>query len=200
VRSLYYDTYDYKLYHEKMSGDSERVKLRIRTYTKCLEDSPDIRAEMKIRKGNAMEKLGILINPSYYKHFIERKKWPQNDDDILNEFERLIHLWSLEPQTLIQYYREGYEDREKEGVRITFDHKVSGAHANSLFPDTPVFFRSFYPHTVVMEIKCKEKQPVWLKHIVRNYGLRWVANSKFTQGIQASRKDLYHPGGVVVIR
>jgi hypothetical protein len=35
---------------------------------------------------------------------------------------------------------------------------------------------------------------------IHYYGLRWVANSKFTQGLQAARKDLYHPGDIVIIR
>ncbi len=200
VRSLYFDTYDYRAYHEKMNGDHERIKFRIRTYSKELKEDTRIRAEMKVRKGNAMEKHGATVAPNEYLHFIKTRHWPENNNPILQEFERYVHLWALKPQLLVQYFREGYQDREKNGVRITFDQKVSGAHADTLFPAEHIFMRSLQPQVVILEIKCRHQQPLWLRDFVHNYGLRWVANSKFTQGIQASRQELYHPGGVVIIR
>ena len=200
VRSLYYDTYDYRAYHEKMNGDQDRIKFRLRTYFKNINDNQGIRVEMKVRKGNAMEKHGVVISADDYRFFMNKKHWPDNTNPILHEFERYLHLWTLKPQILIQYYREGYEDRERDGLRITFDHKVCGTHSDTLFPNSPAFFRNFQPHNVIMEIKCRHKQPVWLRNLIRNYGLRWVANSKFSQGIQSARKDLYHPNGVVFIR
>lgn len=200
IRSLYYDTYEYRAYHEKMNGDHERIKFRLRTYSKDLKDDTFIRAEMKVRKGNAMEKHGVPITADDYTHFIREKHWPDNTNPILHEFERYVHLWTLKPQTLIQYYREGYEAREKDGIRITFDQMIYGAHSDTLFPIPPIFYRNLQPQAVILEIKCKHQQPLWLRNLIRNYGLRWVANSKFTQSIQSARKDLYHPNGVVFIR
>lgn len=200
IRSLYYDTYDYRAYHEKMNGDHERIKFRLRTYSSVPDTNTFIRAEMKVRKGNAMEKHGAPITMDDYSYFIQRKHWPDNNNPILQEFERYVHLWNLHPKTLIQYFREGYEDREKTGIRITFDQKIFGSHSDILFPKAPVFFRNLQPQAVVLEIKCKHSQPVWLRDLIRNHGLRWVANSKFTQSIQSSRKDLYHPNGIVYIR
>ena len=200
VRSLYYDTYDYKSYHEKMNGDHERIKFRIRTYSKKLDDDTDIRVEMKVRKGNAMEKYGVMVTADEYDFFMRKKRWENTNNSILQEFERLLHLWDLKPQVLIEYYREGFQDIMKDGIRITFDNKVRGTHSDTLFPEEPVFFRDFNPHTVVMEVKCRNEHPIWLRNLIRDYGLRWVANSKFTHGIQSARKDLYHPGGVVIVR
>ena len=200
IRSLYYDTYDYRAYNEKMAGDHERIKFRLRTYTTDVKENPRIRVEMKVRKGNAMEKHVVHVSTDDYNFFVWKKHWPENDNPILQEFERYMHLWNLKPQVLIQYNREGYEDREKDGIRITFDQNICAANSNNLFPTGPVFFRSFQQNTVVLEIKCKNKHPLWLRDFVRNYGLRWVANSKFTQAIQSARNDLYHPDGVVIIR
>ena len=200
VQSLYFDTYGYKSYHEKMNGDHERLKFRIRSYSKELTKKAFIRVEMKVRKGNAMEKHGIQVTAGDYLYFMQNRHWPENAHPVLQEFERYIHLWDLRPKVLIRYYREGYEDREKNGVRITFDHKVSGAHSESLFPDSPIFFRNLQPNIVILEIKCRHKQPDWVRNLVRNYGLRWVANSKFTQGIQSARNELYHPNSIVIIR
>ncbi len=46
VRSLYYDTDEYASYHEKMDGDNERVKLRIRSYSDDPQAGSPIRAEL----------------------------------------------------------------------------------------------------------------------------------------------------------
>lgn len=200
VRSLYYDTYDYNIYHEKMSGDSERIKFRLRTYSEHLDNNSLIKAEMKVRQANAMEKLGELVSTDQYLHFIRKKRWPGNNSPVLHEFERYCHLKALKPQVLVQYMREGYSDRSQKGIRVTFDHKVKSAHAGLLFPERKLFFREHHPHGVIFEVKCRDYQPRWLNVIIRDYGLKLVANSKFTQGIQAARQDLYHPGGVVVIR
>lgn len=200
VRSLYYDTYDYRLYQEKMSGDHERIKFRLRTYSTDIRDNPVIRAEMKVRMGNAMEKHAARVTPEACLGFLRTGHWPEGDDPVLTEFERHVHLWSLRPVVLIDYQREGYQDRAGEGIRITFDHKVRGTHGDTLFPVDPVFFREFHPGIVVLEIKCRHDRPAWLNRLVREFGLRWVANSKFTQGIQSARRDLWYPGGVVVVR
>ena len=200
VRSLYFDTYKYKSYHEKMNGDHQRLKFRIRTYSSVMTENTFIRAEMKVRKGNAMEKHGVQISSEDYKYFMQNRHWPQNSNLVLQEFERYLHLWDLRPKVLIHYYREGYEDRERNGIRITFDHKVSGAHSDSLFPSETPFLRSLQPNIVILEIKCRHKQPQWVRNLILNYGLRWVANSKFTQGIQSARNELYHPNNVVIIR
>ena len=199
VRSLYYDTYDYAIYHEKMSGDSERIKFRLRTYSKEVSQAI-VRVEMKVRMAETLEKLGVLVSLEEYQYFLRNGHWPDTKSPILKEFQRYLYLRSLKPQILVEYEREGYEDRNKEGIRVTFDHKVRSAHADELFPERKLFYQLHHPHWVILEIKCRDKQPLWLRDIVRNYGLKLVANSKFAQGTQAARQDLYYPGGVVVIR
>lgn len=200
VRTLYFDTYDYRAYQEKVNGDHDRIKFRLRTYSREISRNADIRAEMKVRKGNAMEKHGVLVSPESYSFFMKKKRWPDNNEPVLQEFERYTHLWGLKPQVLIEYLREGFQDRERSGIRITFDRKVRGTPSDCLFPPIPVYFRDFQPHTFIMEIKCKDNHPVWLRNLVRNHGLKWVANSKFTHGIQSARPDLIYPSGIVVVR
>lgn len=200
VRSLYFDTYDYAAFHQKMSGDDHRVKYRVRTYSRSIVDDTVVRVELKVRKANAMAKYGSFVPTADYLFFMRRRHWPGNENPVLAEFERGLHLRSLQPQILIEYFREGFEDRTKSDLRITFDHQVRSAHCADLFPEDPVFFRAHHPHSIVLEIKGRRLPPDWLRRLVREQGLEIIANSKFTQGILAARQDLYHPGGVVVIR
>jgi hypothetical protein len=199
VRSLYYDTYDYSAFFEKMSGDSNRIKFRLRSYSDKIDDAEKIRVEIKVRRANLVEKHSTFVSKEDYQYFIRRRCWPTLDNPILAEFERYLHLKDLRPQVLVEYYREGYESRSKDGIRITFDHKVRSGHSATLFPEH-LFFKVHHPHIVVAEIKFNDKLPSWLRTLVQSQGLKIIANSKFTQGIQVARQDLHHPEGIVVVR
>ncbi|MBN2434557.1 MAG: polyphosphate polymerase domain-containing protein [Spirochaetes bacterium] len=199
VRSLYYDTYDYKAYDEKMSGDCDRIKFRLRTYSDTYSDDVKVRAELKVRRGNAMEKFTAFVKGSDYRCFMHNGLWNVKNP-VLDEYARYVYMRELKPQILIQYFREGFEERARGGLRITFDHNVQSIQSDTLFPEKNAFLRHHMPHTVVLEIKCRNERPQWLRSLVRDHGLKIIANSKFTQGIQASRHDLYHPDGVVLVR
>lgn len=199
VRSLYYDTDDYASYHEKMDGNNERVKLRIRSYSEFSNEVDPIRVELKMKKRDLVIKRSTFINYHEYRNFMNTGHFSNTEDSTLVEFERYMCTKLNKPKVLIQYYREGYKSKVNNGLRITFDHKVNSAHSDTLFP-THCFFKEHNPHLVIMEIKYRDDLPFWVKDMVQTYGLKVLANSKFTQGIQAARHDLYHPGGIVVIR
>ena len=189
VRSLYFDTHDLRSFVEKVNGDCNRVKLRIRTYQNTSQPDLQIRVELKARKGMAMEKHSTWVSMDAFRDFISSWHWQDTDDPVLAEFERYVHLKTLRPKILVEYQREGYLSRIKEEVRVTFDHHVKSARASSLFPESP-FFRNYYPGMVVFEIKCDKRQPLWLRKLAMDQGLCFCANSKFTQGIEMARPDV----------
>lgn len=192
VRSLYYDTYDYKAYHEKMGGDYGRTKLRIRTYTKAAGENQPVRVELKTRRGSAMEKFSTFVPAADCRTFLQTRHWPPHDSPVLTEFERLLHLRALRPNLLVEYQREGLQSRQREDLRITFDHHVHSAASALLYPGNP-FFRQHHPHTIILEIKCRNQQPHWLTKLIKVHRLKFVANSKYTQGIEIARPDVVTP-------
>ncbi len=192
VRSLYYDSADMRAYQEKVDGDCDRTKLRIRTYTNNPLKKANYRVEMKTRKGVYSEKYSSFISPAWYESFLLNNHWPANSDPLLIEFERYIHLKTLLPLVLIEYQREGFNARAQPGLRITFDHQVQSTKADTLFPETS-FFHKHYRGNIIFEIKCDKNQPAWLHELVQTQGLRIAANSKFTQGIELSRPELVRP-------
>lgn len=199
VRSLYFDSDDFTSYHEKMNGNGERLKLRIRSYSTDIGKGMPVKAELKIRQGNLVIKKTTCVTDEEYLEFMRSGHWGKPEDPVLVEFESNYFGKSLKPKVLIEYLREGYESRIDNGLRITFDHKVRSAHSDSLFPGH-LFFREHNPSEVILEIKFKDEVPQWVKTLVFENGLKIIANSKFTQGIQAARNELHHPGGVVIIR
>jgi len=189
VRSLYFDTDDLNNYEEKVNGDCDRVKLRIRSYSRIPTEGMNLRVELKARKGMAMEKHSTWIDHQAYLEFMAYGHWKTLPDAILQEFERYIHLKSQKPKIIVEYLREGYLSRGREPLRITFDHKVASAHAVSLFPEQ-VFFRQHYPGFIVLEIKCDKRQPQWLRELVQDQALRIAPNSKYSQGIEIALPEV----------
>jgi hypothetical protein len=192
VRSLYFDTADFRNYEEKINGDSDRVKLRIRTYSKTPLVNGRLRAELKARKGMVMEKHAAWIGFDAYETFMSRRHWPETSDPVLAEFERYVHLKAQRPKIIIEYLRDGFFARSGDDVRLTFDHKVTSACASTLFPERP-FFRKLYPGIVIFEIKCDKRQPNWLRELVQDQGLRIYANSKYARGVEVARPDAITP-------
>ncbi len=189
VRSLYFDTDDLNNYEEKVNGDCDRVKLRIRSYSKTPPEGMNLRVELKARKGMVMEKHSTWIDHQAYREFMAESHWKKLADVVLQEFERYLHLKSQNPKIIVEYQREGYLSRGRESLRITFDHKVKSAHASNLFPEQ-AFFRQHYPGFVIMEIKCDKQQPPWLRELVRVQALCIVPNSKYSQGIEIALPEV----------
>lgn len=189
VRSLYFDTDDLSNYEEKINGDCDRVKLRIRSYSKTPQKGATLRVELKARKGMAMEKYSTWIDYRTYQQFMSTGHWPPQADAVLDEFERYVYLKAQQPKIIVEYQREGYLSRGREELRITFDHKVYSARASSLFPDH-LFFRPHYPGYIVMEIKCDKQQPHWLRALVQDQALSLVPNSKYSQGIEVALPEV----------
>ncbi len=200
VRSLYYETLDYAIYSQKMAGDCDRVKYRLRSYTADSLCKPAIRVEMKVRRGESLSKYHTFVDYSLYSGFITKRHWGEEGNDVLEEFSRGVYLACLQPCVLIDYNREGYESRYGDGVRLTFDHSVRSTQAKNLFPEPKPFFRIHHTREVVLEIKYKSAPPAWLRGIVQGHGLRLVANSKFTQGIEAGCRERCNPDGILVVR
>jgi hypothetical protein len=189
VRSLYFDTDKLDAFVEKLNGDQDRVKLRIRSYQSDPENNMKLRVEFKSRKGMAMEKHSTWVSLDAYQQFMDTHHWTDHSDPVLSEFERYVHLKGMRPKVLVEYEREGYLSRIDRLVRTTFDHHVKSAQAEDLFPQNAIF-RNFYPGMLVFEIKCDKRQPFWLRKLVQELGLKLAANSKFAQGVELSRQDV----------
>ncbi|MDY6826147.1 MAG: polyphosphate polymerase domain-containing protein [Bacillota bacterium] len=192
VRSLYLDNEHFETYYEKIEGNFGRIKCRIRTYSKTMDNGTVLKAELKNRWGESIEKYSKVISTADYNHFMKTGHWPAMKDPVLEEFERINHLRSSHPVVLVQYYREGCRPRNREDLRITFDHDVRSCLADTLFPSSTLFKKHLF-HMIILKIKCRHHQPLWLSRLARLHGLKYVANSKYTQGIEAVRPDLLSP-------
>ena len=188
VRSLYYDTYDFKHYKEAEDGQFGRIKCRVRTYEPFIANAEIISIEIKTKHGQNVKKYSELIPLNEYLEFLRDGSFNKSSV-VLDEFTRLINNYNLEPKLIIEYEREGFVTKDKSDLRITFDHNVRSAVSEVLFDDKLIGVRRHSP-TVVCEIKCGMKKPVWLEALVKEYGLKVVGNSKYVQAVQRMNPNI----------
>ena len=193
IRSLYFDTFDYRCYAEKMTGEHNRIKLRIRSYFPDRASAKFVTFEIKARLGSEVFKHAGRASLETYDQFEKTHRIATGSDPALSEFLRLMLLRQFTPRVLVDYEREAFEPRDASGVRITFDHALRYAETSQLFPKNP-FFRKSLPELVVMEIKTRENAPPWVTRLVESYGLRSVPNSKYAASIEHTQKAMYVRG------
>ena len=189
VRSLYYDTSDYRAYAEKMTGESSRIKLRLRSYVRTRDEATIVSVELKTRSGRLITKFSTHISVERCDQFLESGSWDDDENAILVEFERLTRLRHLGPKTLVDYSREALLPLDRSDVRITFDHAIRFSRATELFPSN-ASFRQSLPVRVVLEIKTEGSLPVWMHRIIKRHDLMSEPNSKYTQSIEMTQHSL----------
>jgi hypothetical protein len=181
VRSLYYDTYDFKHCAESEDGQFGRIKCRIRTYSHTHNEADIISIEIKTKLGAIVKKYSQLIPVEEFNYFNKNGYFSQSSK-VLDEFTRLMWIQQLEPKAIVEYDREGYETIDGSDLRLTFDFGVRSGESDKLFKDRIIHTRS-HNNAIICEIKCGMRKPDWLEKLIKEYGLRVVGNSKYVQAI-----------------
>jgi SPX domain protein involved in polyphosphate accumulation len=192
VGSLYFDTSDYRAYMEKITGERNRIKFRIRSYTPVYDDAEFVSVELKTRSGRLIIKYGTHAPISAYDRYMKTGSWGPTDDPVLIEFERIARLQCQKPKVVVAYEREAFASLRPNGPRISFDHAVRYARATSLFPKNPIYrFEQGYP--IILEIKTPDDGPDWLQKLVRDLSLKAVPHSKYANGVEQTQVDMWVP-------
>lgn len=191
VRSLYFDTADYRAYREKITGETIRNKLRMRTYTADRGAVEFVNIEQKQRYGKLISKLVTRASIGQYDAFLRGRTWGGNEDTILMDFERLVRLDNLKPKVVVEYFREAYSARDGSGVRVSFDHDIRFARTGDLFA-ADARYVSDLAGMVVFEIKTASDNIGWLCRLVRQQDLKAVPNSKYAGAIEQTQLDIWY--------
>lgn len=181
ISSLYFDTGSFSAYRDKLAGILRRKKYRIRTY----RENPDhLFFEIKERFSNRILKRRTRIDMDCYRSIL------QNDIDatlpagaVMREFACDCALGQQEPVAIIEYDRLPFAGVAHGDLRITFDSNIRVCRSRSLF-NSGAWFNVSAPGLCVLEIKFNSKMPHWIHDLVRKYGLRDMAYSKYCLGIE----------------
>ena len=191
IVSLYLDSHDLRLCRESLTGQKNRFKLRIRSYT----DEPEYPRffEIKRRINNIILKsrarvmyrdvptllAGLPLPPQDY----------TTDEEAVNQFQLYMRAIDAKPLVLIRYMRQAFEGDSENRVRVTFDRELCYNITNKpeVVLDGQGWQRSSLTRSgVILEIKFTGSYPAWLSRMVAYFGLRQRSISKYATSIEQS--------------
>ena len=190
VRSLYYDTWGYQGYVDKVWGLPQRSKFRLRTYWDHIRDARFVSVEEKRRDYELISKIVTKVDLADYTKFMETGCWQDRSDPALQRFEACSRLAMLRPTVLVDYRREVYESRSHSDIRVSFDHCVRYCRSDTLFPQDSVLQQDL-SSAIIMEIKTPRVDHPWLHELVMRAGLKAVVNSKYVNAIDHTPQAIW---------
>lgn len=179
VFSQYLDTNSQLAFQEKNSGDLERTKVRIRTYSTNLLDQSSYFLEFKEKDDLMQKKLRVKFN-SYNDALANSTQTILNSSQIKN--------FSLFPVANVYYERQAYQTTiDQQQIRINFDSNIL-----ALFPTEVevkkhlLLSRRIIPSNyVVLEIKSSaDPLPSLLQKLLAEASVKKISFSKYVYALK----------------
>lgn len=196
VRSIYFDTPGFEMYHTKIEGIAHRMKVRLRGYN-VGDDQSTVFMEIKrkyegpILKNRASTTFGVIkelfmpgVTFEAYAHLIK-------NPDNARRFFYQIHSKNLRPVVNVIYEREPFLGKNMDlenDFRVTFDlhlRSVSYPEVSELYLEKGVSYA--FPGFFILEIKFNHYCPTWVKPIMEDFQLRKEPASKYVGTINANQ-------------
>ncbi len=192
VRSLYFDTFDYRAYHDKLAGLPDRHKLRVRLYGEEPSQAAFIRFEVKSRYASFIHKITVDvpiaeyddIKPAIYAGALPPPRF-LDDETVSKEFFRLQRQLNMVPKVIVQYRREAYERRDLNRVRVNFDDELMASRQLDLLAPLTAARPLLSYGRAIFEIKVEGTMPFWMHTLISKYNLQNQAISKYCYSVRS---------------
>lgn len=191
IASLYLDSDNLRLCRESLTGQKNRFKLRIRSYT----DEPDYPRffEIKRRVNNVIIKSRARVMERDVPTLLAGLPLPPQDyttdEEALNQFQLYMRSIGAKPVVLVRYMRQAFEGHSETRVRVTFDRELYYNVTSA--PQVRLGGSGWQQNSVTMggvilEIKFTDRYPAWLSQMVQYLDLRQDSISKYATSIRQS--------------
>lgn len=179
VRSLYFDSYNDKDYYDKLNGELNRKKIRIRIYD---INSDKAKLEIKAKYDYHQLKESLVINKKEANEIIKG-----NYDFLLaynNETANKIYLILKEgyqPKVIIEYDRLAYITSTT--TRITFDYNIKkSTDFDKFFTNDINYINLSDSKDIVLEVKFDRFLEPYISKVLEKYISRNQSVSKYMMG------------------
>jgi len=196
ITSLYYDTPDFRFYHEKVNGLKQRRKLRIRVYEtgKPADHKTTAFVEIKervdkiIRKRRVQTTLGealALCNDG------EPIEGDGGNKPALDEMYCMAHTYNLKPTVITSYLRQAFQGTKIDrGLRITFDTNCRYRRERPDLTEKDPGHFMIPPNMCIMEIKTNNSIPIWLTQLIAEHNLQIFRISKYCTSLERAEERI----------
>lgn len=181
--SIYFDTFDWDSYYEKIAGIEHRKKYRVRAYKPNLEPDDPVFIEVKEKEKDIILKRRKAIPFKHLADFVSHRHY--DHDPVLDEWRFHIMRQNLKPKILVEYDRLPFIPKGNQDIRITIDRNLHYAMMRNLKMDFGAQTKRVeaMKQYCVVEIKYKNFLPAWTHRLIRKYNMRNDAFSKFTESV-----------------
>lgn len=189
VHSLYFDSPEFKSYHEKIYGVMNRKKIRFRFYEQDIHKNAEVFFEIKrksdevILKDRSIEtkmRLGEFLNNPF-----SLTKTGGNEK-FYNEFLYEYFQYRMEPKVFVSYTRKPFFSKFSRDFRVTFDSQIIASKVET-YCNTSLQAKEYvpiHPEDIVMEVKFRTKIPRWFHRIIDEYKLKKSPFSKYCEAVK----------------
>jgi len=189
IVSLYLDSPELRLCRETLTGQKNRFKLRIRSYT----DEPEYPRffEIKRRINRVIVKSRARVTDRDVPVLLAGKLLPPQgyttDVAALNQFQLYVASIRAGPMVLIRYMRQAFENTSENRVRVTFDRELCYKVTDE--PEVRLGGAGWQPNNItigcsILEIKFTGTYPAWLTRLVEDLDLEVTPVSKYATSME----------------
>ena len=177
IRSLYFDTPDADAFWDKMNGEAERSKYRLRFYT---GDLSFVRLEKKEKIGDLTRKTQAAIDEPTARALQEGvcDRLMEADDPLCRAFYAEAKAERLLPSVVVDYRRVPYTYRI-DNVRITLDTEVYAGAARTFFSPLRPPFPVLENGVAILEVKTDDRIPASLSRVLETVPRQQQSFSKY---------------------
>lgn len=179
IRSLYFDTDNYRLVRHSIEKPVYKEKLRIRSYEKASGDSP-VFVELKKKYKGIVYKRRISMPEREAMEWAAGETDRREDSQISREIEYFLSFYgNLKPAGFLSYQRNAFYGKEQKDFRITFDRMVL-FRQEDLSLESEAYGMPVLPAGMtLMEIKCSGGIPMWMARILSQEHIYKTSFSKY---------------------
>jgi SPX domain protein involved in polyphosphate accumulation len=198
ISSLYLDSPGLAFHCAKERGDSERLKLRIRSYA----GAPFAVLEQKRKVSDIIDKTRASVPRSQVERAAQGlytgKEEPLEVRNFLRKFAIVAATSGAQPTLHVSYQREAFMSAVDSYARVTFDRDIVAQRTNDWALDGDpsnwcAFNHNWRPdlreRNIVLELKCESSIPFWMSDLVRKNSLESQSFSKYSIGIRITGRQ-----------
>ena len=179
IRSMYFDSINDDDYYEKLSGEVNRKKIRLRIYDK---EGELVKLEIKQKYDIHQLKESLIINKQEAQKLIdgEYSFLLDYNNDIANKIYTIMTEGYYRPKVIIEYNRIAYTSSG--GTRITFDFDIKRSYDYDNFFKDINYLDLTDKKDIILEIKYDRFLEPYITDIINNVIVRGQSVSKYIMG------------------
>ena len=180
IRSLYFDSVNDDDYYDKLGGEVNRKKIRLRIYE---PNSKKVKLELKSKYDIHQLKESLVISREDAEQLIKENYeiLLKYNSEIANKIYIMLKKGLYKPKVVIEYQRIAYITGTT--TRVTFDFDIkSSTNIKDFFKENINYTYITDKKDVVLEIKFDRFLEPYISNILSNYQSRFQSVSKYIMG------------------